>query len=113
MVISLDLEATAHFRMGRRLWGAKREIDVLATQKPTRKRLGIECKYQGTPGSAEEKLDSTISDMRSWPIPGIIVLDGDGFSDHFRHYALASGKAVLLDDLELWLRLFFGLEVPA
>jgi hypothetical protein len=34
----------------------------------TRKNLGVECKYQGTQGTAEEKIAGAIEDIRAWPI---------------------------------------------
>lgn len=110
-VQSLGLETREQFRAGRRIWGAERRIDIVVTNPATRQRLGIECKYQGTAGSAEEKIPTTIQDIEAWPIPGIVVFAGEGFSPHMRSFLIASGKAVLFEDLEPWLRLFFGLEL--
>ncbi len=53
-----------------------------------------------------------IQDLETWPIPGIIVFAGGGFTPHMQTYLRASGKAIHLDELESWLRLFFGLELP-
>ncbi len=109
LAISLDLKAETEVRAARRLWGAKRRIDVLLTHVPTRKVLGIECKYQGTSGSAEEKIPATIKDIEYWPIPGIVVIDGPGFSANMMGFLMATGKAVLYDDLQDWLKLYFVL----
>ena len=95
--------------VGRRLWGAVRSIDVVLTRKDTGKTLGIECKYQGIGGSAEEKVPATIQDIAAWPIPGLVVFGGDGFSTNMVAFFHATGKAVSLLELEPWLRLFFGL----
>jgi hypothetical protein len=73
--------------------------------------LGIECKYQGSTGTAEEKIPTTLQDIAAWPIPGIVVFDGEGFSPNMRSFLIASGKAVAFEDLEPWLRLFFGMEI--
>jgi hypothetical protein len=105
----LGLETRAEVPVGRRLWGSKRRIDVVLTYAATRQSLGVECKAQSTKGSAEEKIPATIMDIAAWPIPGIVVFAGDGFSAEFRSYLHASGKAVELPDLEDWLRLFFRL----
>ncbi len=96
--------------MGRRLWGAVREIDVVLTEPSLWRSLGIECKFQGTSGSAEEKIPATIRDIEAWPIPGLVVYDGRGFSANMRSYLLSTGKAVAFDDLDGWLRLFFGIS---
>ena len=108
---SLGLDAAMQVKVGRRVWGAERFIDVVITNPADRRRLGVECKFQGTGGSAEEKIPTTILDIAAWPIPGIVVFEGEGFSAHMRSYLVASGKAVELSDLEAWLRLFFGLEL--
>ncbi len=107
---SLGLDVHRRVRLGRRIWGAAREIDVVVGDRAHR-RLGIECKYQGGGGSAEEKVPATIEDIRAWPIPGLVVFDGDGFSAHMRAFLISTGKAVEFEDLEPWLRLFFGLEL--
>jgi hypothetical protein len=108
---SLGLEARRQVKVGRRLWGAERRIDVVLTEPSTRRRLGIECKFQSVAGSAEEKIPTTIQDIGAWPIPGIVVFSGDGFSATMRSFLIASGRAVELADLEAWLRLFFGLSL--
>jgi hypothetical protein len=69
----------------------------------------VECKYQGTQGSAEEKIPSTIQDLAAWPIPGLVVFSGDGFSPNMRSFLISTGKAVEFEDLEEWLVLYFGL----
>lgn len=105
----LGLEAKTEVSAARRLWGQRRHIDVVLTEPRTGKRLGVECKYQSTSGSAEEKIPSTIQDIAHWPIPGIVVIDGEGFSEHMSGYLMSTGKVVWFEDLEDWLRLYFGL----
>jgi hypothetical protein len=107
----IGLEVRRQVKVGRRLWGAERRIDVVVTEPQSRRRLGLECKFQGVPGTAEEKIPTTIQDIAAWPIPGIVVFSGEGFSPYMRSFLIASGKAVELEDLEPWLRLFFGLPL--
>jgi hypothetical protein len=107
----LGLETRSQVKVGRRLWGAERRIDVVLTDPVSRKRLGVECKFQGVAGTAEEKIPTTIQDIGAWPIPGIVVFAGEGFSPFMRSFLISSGKAVELEDLEAWLRLFFGLDL--
>ncbi|MGH8654279.1 MAG: PD-(D/E)XK nuclease superfamily protein [Gammaproteobacteria bacterium] len=95
--------------VGRRIWGARRRIDVVLRHAETRKSLGIECKYQGTKGSAEEKIAGTIEDIRAWPIHGIVVFSGEGFSPNMKAYLLSTGRAVEFEDTKKWLELYFGL----
>jgi hypothetical protein len=106
---ALGLGVRKEVRVGRRLWGAIRKIDVVFTDPATRRTLGVECKFQGTKGTAEEKIPSTVDDIRAWPIAGIVVMDGPGFTTNMRQFLLSTGKAVDFEDLEDWLRLHFGL----
>lgn len=105
----LGLEVRSQLTVGRRIWGARRRIDLVLTDRGQRRSLGIECKFQGSPGTAEEKIPATIEDIRAWPIDGLVCFTGPGFSDNMRSFLLASGKAVELADLETWLRLYFVL----
>lgn len=105
----LGLDAETEVNVGRRVWGARRRIDVVLKDPSTRVSLGIECKYQGTKGSAEEKIPATIEDIRAWPIRGIVVYSGEGFSPNMQSYLLSTGMAVELVDLDKWLELYFGL----
>lgn len=107
----LGLEAHRQLRVGRRVWGAERRIDVVLREPRSGRRLGIECKFQGVEGSAEEKIPATIRDIGAWPIDGLVVIGGDGFSDNMRAYLLSTGKVVFLEDLEIWIRLYFNLEL--
>lgn len=106
---ALGLSHDVEVMVGRRIWGARRRIDVVLKHPETRVSLGIECKYQGTPGTAEEKIAATLEDIKAWPIRGIVVYHGEGFSEHMRYYLPSTGMAVELPDLRKWLELYFGL----
>lgn len=112
VAVALGLETREQFRCGRRIWGAERLIDLVITDPKSRRRLGIECKFQGTKGSAEEKIPAIVQDIAAWPIKGLVVFSGEGFSANIKSFLLASGRAIDLADLEAWLRLFFGLDLP-
>ncbi len=105
----LGLKAETEVKAARRLWGARREIDVVLTHEKTSKKLGIECKFQAGRGTAEEKIPATIKDIESWPIPGIVVIEGAGFSANMQGYLMSTGKVIWFEDLENWLRLYFAL----
>ncbi len=107
----LGLEAREQFKVGRRLWGAERHIDVVLRNPRNGKTLGVECKYQSVGGTAEEKVPTTIQDIGAWPIDGIVVFAGEGFTENMKSFLVSTGKAVELNDLEPWLRLYFGLDL--
>ena len=106
----MGLGVTRQVRVGRRLWGPVRKIDLVVRSSDSGQSLGIECKYQGRAGTAEEKIPAIIQDIAAWPIPGLVVFAGDGFSDNMRAYLHSTGKAVAFEDLRDWLNLFFGIE---
>ena len=107
----LGLETHEQVRVARRIWGAVRRIDVVITHPQTRKTLGIECKYQSVPGTAEEKIPSIINDIAAWPIPGLVVFAGQGFTENMKLFLISTGKAVEFSELKPWLCLFFGLPL--
>jgi len=107
----LGLEAREQVRVARRIWGAERRIDVVLIHPVSRKTLGLECKFQSVVGSAEEKIPATIKDIEAWPIPGLVVFAGAGFSENMRSFLISTGKAVEFEELEPWLRLYFGLSL--
>jgi|SRR2546422_8634697 len=109
----LGLEAIEQVRVARRIWGAERYIDVVLIHPQTRKTLGLECKFQSVRGTAEEKIPATIRDIDAWPIPGLVVFAGEGFTENMRSFLVATGKAIEFDDLRPWLCLFFGLPVAS
>lgn len=110
LAANLGLEVRRKVKVGYRLWGRRREIDLVLRKPGTDKILGVECKHQKTSGTAEEKILAVLEDMKHWPIPGLLVIEGPGFSEKMRAYLLSTGKVVEFENLEEWLRLFFVLD---
>ncbi len=67
---TLGLQVRTQVRVARRLWGAERRIDLVLNHGPSGRSLGIECKFQGTGGSAEEKIPATIQQKWDCACPG-------------------------------------------
>ena len=107
----LKLETRQQFKVAKRIWGADRKIDIVIRQPGTGKTLGVECKFQDVGGTAEEKIPTTIQDISAWPIDGLVVFAGGGFTANMRSFLISTGKAVAFEDLEPWLRLYFGLPL--
>src|ERR1700740_2240144 len=82
----LGLEVREQFKVARRIWGAERRIDVILKDPKTSKTLGVECKFQSVGGSAEEKIPSTIQDISAWPIDGLVVFTGPGFTENMKAF---------------------------
>lgn len=105
----LGLDTRARVAMGRKIWGRKRTVDVVVSDPRQPLRLGIACMFQKEAGTAEERSLATLEDMEAWPIRGLLVFAGEGYSEGFTAYLRARGSAIALDELETWLRFFFDL----
>ncbi len=66
--------------LGKSIIGKNRKIDILALEGKTNKALGIECKYQETAGTADEKIPYTLDDLEAMHVPAFVCYAGDGFS---------------------------------
>ena len=108
---SFGLEVYPQYRTGRRIWGRDRHIDVMMRDPEQRLRLGVECKFQGSSGTAEEKIPATLQDMESWAMRGIVVIHGQGFSENFPAFARATGKVIWFDELPDFLVDYFDLPI--
>ncbi len=107
----LGLETKEEYNVAKRIWGSNRSIDIILRDPKTSKVLGIECKFQKTPGTIEEKLPATIEDIKAWPMSGIVVYGGEGITVNMKSYLVSTGKALEFDELDSWLKLYFGLPL--
>lgn len=64
--------------VGETIYGTKFKADFL-TCTPSGSRLVIECKWQQTKGSVDEKYPFLVETIRLNKIPTIVVIDGDGY----------------------------------
>ena len=65
---------------GKTIIGKNRRIDILVVQESTQRALGIECKYQGSGGTADEKIPYALEDLRASGLPVCLAYAGAGFS---------------------------------
>lgn len=83
--------------LGKTIIGKNRKIDIFLVRKSDGEVLGIECKYQSTGGTTDEKIPYALEDLRSMWIPGVLVYAGEGWSDGIRHTLAGSREAVRCD----------------
>ena len=105
---AIGLTAERNINIGRTIWGANRKIDVLISEPNTGERLGVICRFQESSGTTYEKIPAEADDLRAWPIRGIVVFAGPGFTGEISAFLRATGVAISLDELDVWGRLFFG-----
>jgi hypothetical protein len=87
------IEVYEEVSLGTSTLGKTRRIDLLLLQRSSGKSLAIECKYQDSAGTADEKIPYALDELRALRIPGAIVYAGSGFSDGVLHLLQSSPLA--------------------
>jgi len=79
--------------LGKSIIGKNRRVDILGIHTASRQAIAIECKYQATAGTADEKIPYTLEDLAALHIPAFAVYAGEGFSQGVLHLLRASRLA--------------------
>lgn len=79
--------------LGTSIIGKQRRIDLLLLENATGRALVIECKYQDSSGTADEKIPYALQDLESLRIPSVISYAGQGFSEGVLHLLQSSERA--------------------
>ena len=80
-------------RLGKSIIGKNRCIDVFCVHDTDRKAFAIECKYQDSIGTVDEKIPYALDDLAALPMTGCIVYAGKGFSEGVLHMLGAAPRA--------------------
>ncbi len=70
---------------GKTIIGKNRRLDVFALRRTDQRALGIECKYQDSQGTTDEKIPYALQDLEALWIPGCLVYAGGGWSKGVLH----------------------------
>lgn len=96
---SRNLVVYREVQLGKTIIGKNRRVDILALRGSDG--LAIECKFQATSGTTEEKMPYTLQDMSSLRLDSCVAYAGEGFSAGIRHMLAASPiAAYCLPDLQ-------------
>ena len=87
------LKVYREVRIGKSIIGKNRCIDVFAVCERDNKAFAIECKYQESVGTVDEKIPYALDDLRALPMAGCIGYAGRGFSEGVLHMLRASPQA--------------------
>lgn len=87
------LKVYREIRLGKSIIGKNRIIDVFCVCETNNRAFAIECKYQDSVGTVDEKIPYTLDDLRALPLPGCIAYAGKGFSEGVLHMLQASPYA--------------------
>ena len=80
-------------RVGKSIIGKNRCVDVFCVSERDNKAFAIECKFQETAGTVDEKIPYALDDLQALPMAGCIAYAGRGFSDGVQHMLAASRHA--------------------
>ncbi len=79
--------------LGKSIIGKNRRIDVFCLCEPANDAFAIECKFQDSPGTVDEKIPYALDDLDALPMARCVAYAGQGFSEGVLHMLEASGHA--------------------
>lgn len=79
--------------VGTSIIGKQRRVDLFLLLPGERKALALECKYQDTAGTADEKIPYTLQDLAALRMPSVLAYAGVGFSEGVLHLLQSSELA--------------------
>jgi hypothetical protein len=79
--------------LGKTVIGKDRYIDIFVVRPDDRKAIAIECKYQDSLGTVDEKIPYALLDLDALWVPGCLVYAGKGWSRGVLHSLEASRLA--------------------
>ena len=97
---SRSLKVYREIRIGKTIIGKNRCIDIFCVADDSQKAFAIECKYQDSQGTVDEKIPYALDDLLALPMAGCIAYAGQGFSDGVRHMLAPSRHAAYCLPLE-------------
>jgi hypothetical protein len=71
--------------LGKTIIGKNRHIDIFVLHAASDRALAIECKYQDSLGTVDEKIPYAVQDMLAMGMPVCLAYAGSGFSDGILH----------------------------
>ena len=78
-------------RVGKSIIGKNRCIDVFCVRDA--EAFAVECKFQDSPGTVDEKIPYALDDLEALPMAGCIAYAGSGFSEGVLHMLRAAPRA--------------------
>ena len=90
---SRTLKVYREVKVGKTILGKNRCIDIFCVADEGRRAFAIECKFQDSQGTVDEKIPYALDDLRALPMAGCIAYAGQGFSPGVLHMLAASPHA--------------------
>jgi len=83
--------------LGKTIIGKRRRLDIFLRHETSSLAMGLECKYQASSGTTDEKIPYALADLEAMWIPGCLVYAGNGWSQGVLHTLEGSRNAVYCD----------------
>ena len=87
------LDVYTEISLGKTIIGKDRAIDVFVVRQSDQRALAIECKYQDTRGTTDEKIPYALQDLEALRVTGCLAYAGSGWSPGVLHTLAASPLA--------------------
>jgi len=93
------LKVYREVRVGKTIIGKDRCVDIFCVSGDSQRAFAIECKFQDSQGTVDEKIPYALDDVRALPMAGCIAYAGQGFSAGVLHMLAASPHAAYCQPL--------------
>ena len=87
------LQVYTEISLGKTIIGKSRKVDVFVIRNTDQRAIAIECKYQETKGTTDEKIPYALADLEALRVPACLVYAGEGWSAGVLHTLAASHHA--------------------
>jgi hypothetical protein len=91
--VDRGLKVYREVHVGKSIIAKNRHVDVFCVCEPTNRAFAIECKFQESAGTVDEKIPYALDDLQALPMAGCIAYAGRGFSDGVLHMLEAAPHA--------------------
>lgn len=88
-----ELRVYTEVSLGKTIIGKDRKLDVFVVHRPSKSALAIECKFQDSQGTTDEKIPYALNDLEAMRVPGCLAYAGNGWSRGILHTLEASPMA--------------------
>lgn len=87
------LKVYREVRLGKSILGKNRYVDIFCLSEAGSEAFAIECKFQDSEGTVDEKIPYALDDLRALPMAACMAYAGKGFSRGVLHMLEASPYA--------------------
>ena len=87
------LKVYREVQVGKSIIGKNRRIDVFCVHEASNAAFAIECKFQDSEGTVDEKIPYALDDLAALPMAGCIAYGGKGLSQGVLHMLEGAPRA--------------------